>query len=125
MALDPNLNTREQQKFRDGGPSLTRVAVEVENPTSRPIPTTSNQFTLALAFKMLSKNTSVNLSAVNRVESSETGGVVSVVFFDSSDTILETLYYNGTTASWDEIAPTLLLENNDIFLLENGELFLI
>ena len=30
MALDPNINTREAQKFRDAGGGLTRVGVEVE-----------------------------------------------------------------------------------------------
>jgi hypothetical protein len=125
MALDPNINTRESQKFRDAGSGLTRVAVDVENPTTRPIPVVSNQFTLALAFKMLSKNTSVDLTDLNKAEASETGGVVSVVFYDSTDAVIATLYYNGTSASWDEIAPSLLLEDGELFLLENGEPFLI
>jgi hypothetical protein len=30
MALDPNINTREAQKFRDAGAGLTRVAVSIE-----------------------------------------------------------------------------------------------
>lgn len=31
MALDPNINTRESQKFRDAGTGLTRVAVEIDD----------------------------------------------------------------------------------------------
>jgi len=38
MALDPNINTLEKQKFRDAGIDLSKVAVEVENDSSSPVP---------------------------------------------------------------------------------------
>ena len=38
MALDPNINTLEKQKFRDAGVDLSKVAVEVENESTNPIP---------------------------------------------------------------------------------------
>lgn len=37
MALDPNINTLEKQKFRDAGTDLSKVAVEVENTSAIPV----------------------------------------------------------------------------------------
>jgi hypothetical protein len=80
-----------------------------------------NYFSLDLAFKMLSKNTSIDLSDVNTVNFNATEDLTEVYFLDSSENLLATLSYNGVSASWSAIVSALLLESGDVFLLESGE----
>jgi hypothetical protein len=78
-------------------------------------------FTLNLAFEMLSKNSSKDLSQVNSVIYNKESNVQSIVFLDSNDNEIATMFYTGTNASWSEIdEDTLLLQSGFNILYQDG-----
>jgi hypothetical protein len=109
MTLPKSIDDREYKKFKwTSQQEAVKVAI------------VENYFSLDLAYKMLSKNTSINLSNVNTVNFSNINGTVEVYFLDSSDNLIATLFYNGASASWLTTDNTLLLQDGSSLLYQDG-----
>jgi len=90
-------------------------------PQPKPPTPVTFDFTLELAFKMLSNNTGVDLTQLNSVVYNKDSDPQTVVFLDASNNLLATLYYTASTASWSPIdTSAFLLEDGSSLVYEDG-----
>lgn len=90
MAIDPNINTRQFQSYRDGGPGLTRIGVEVEATVSGP---PSGSLAIVSHDSAMAVASGSETDVLSKVFLN--GGVVFLVNFSGTNKAIYRLYLNA------------------------------